>query len=105
MGDGELVFVRVNSRVDVPAGDVHGAGMSTVVEIEEALDALPRPEQEVVWQHLSHRLFSTGSNSAKPQEAGVALWAGARERLRRIWGDRVLDEREVAAMRDYEDGE
>lgn len=77
--------------------------MSTVVEIEAALDALPRPEQEVVWQHLSHRLFSAGS-SAKPPQAG-SLWAGARERLQRIWGDRELDEREVAAMRDYEDGE
>jgi hypothetical protein len=33
------------------------------------------------------------------------LWTGARERLRRIWGDQVLSEGEVAAMRDYEDGE
>ena len=78
--------------------------MSTLAEIEKAVATLPRPEQETLWQHLSHRLFAH-PDSAGRREAGPNLWAGARARLRGIWGDRVLGEREVAAMRDYEDGE
>ena len=30
--------------------------MSTVAEIEQALETLPRPDQEVVLRHLSERL-------------------------------------------------
>ena len=78
--------------------------MSTLAEIEQAVDTLPRPDQETLWQHLSHRLFAPAS-AAERRETGPNLWAGARERLRRIWGDRVLSEDEVAAMRDDEDGE
>ena len=77
--------------------------MSTLAEIEEAVEALPRPAQEALWQHLSQRLFST-ANGAERRQAGENLWTGARERLRGIWGDRVLSDREVAAMRDFEDG-
>lgn len=79
-------------------------GMSTLAEIENAVETLPRPEQETLWQHLSQRLFATAGGVA-PQPAGPGLWSGAREQLRRIWGDRVLSEGEVAAMRDFEDGE
>ena len=76
--------------------------MSTLAEIEEAVETLPRPEQETLWQHLSQRLFA--QQNGAPQ-MGTKLWAGARERLRKIWGERVLGEDEVAAMRDCEDGE
>ncbi len=78
--------------------------MSTLAEIEEAVETLPRPEQETLWQHLSQRLFAS-AGGAERRQAGPNLWAGARERLRGIWGDRVLSVSEVAGMRDYEDGE
>ena len=78
--------------------------MSTLTEIENAVETLPRPEQEMLWQHLSRRLFAP-AEGAGPRQAGPNLWAGARERLRRIWGDRVLSEGEGATMRDDEDGE
>ena len=78
--------------------------MSKLAEIENAVKSLPRPEQETLWQHLSQRLFATGGGT-EARQAGPNLWAGARERLRRIWGERVLSEREIAAMRDFEDGE
>ncbi len=78
--------------------------MSTLAEIEKAVGALPRPDQETLWQHLSQRLFAP-AGGAESRQAGPGLWTGARERLRRIWGDRVLGESEVAGMRDYEDGE
>ena len=78
--------------------------MNTLAAIEEAVESLPRPQQERLWQHLSHRLFAP-AGGAERREVGPNLWAGARERLRGIWGERVLSEREVAAMRDYEDGE
>ena len=78
--------------------------MSTLAEIEEAVGTLPRPEQETLWQHLSQRLFAPAGGT-EPRQAGPNLWIGARERLRRIWGDVVLNENQVAAMRDYEDGE
>ena len=80
------------------------AGMSTLAEIENAVETLPRPEQETLWQHLSQRLFAP-AGVAEPRQVAPNLWTGARERLRRIWGDQVLSEGEVAAMRDYEDGE
>ena len=79
-------------------------GMSTLAEIEEAVETLPRPEQETLWQHLSQRLFAS-AGGAERRQAGPNLWTGARERLRGIWGDRVLSVSEVAGMRDYEDGE
>jgi len=78
--------------------------MSTLAEIEEAVESLPRPDQEMLWQHLSQRLFAS-AGAVEPRQAGPDLWAGARERLRRIWGERVLSESEVAGMRDCEDGE
>ena len=80
------------------------AGMSTLAEIENAVETLPRPEQETLWQHLSQRLFAP-AGVAEPRQVAPNLWTGARERLRRIWGDQVLSEGEVAAMRDDEDGE
>ena len=51
--------------------------MSTLAEIENAVETLPRPEQETLWQHLSQRLFAP---------AGVAgfrpvLWEQALERV------------------------
>ena len=84
------------------AGSV--GGMSTLAEIEQAVETLPRPDQEALWQHLSHRLFAPIAGTER-RAAGSNLWAGARSRLRSIWGDRVLSAGEVAAMRDYEDGE
>ena len=78
--------------------------MSTLAEIEEAVGTLPRPDQEALWQHLSQRLFAP-KNGAQHLQPETNLWSGARLRLRKIWGQRVLGEGEVAAMRDYEDGE
>lgn len=78
--------------------------MSTLAEIEEAVETLPRPEQETLWQHLSQRLF-VRMGTAERATAGANLWKGARERLRNIWGDRVLSESEIASMRDDGDGE
>lgn len=33
--------------------------MSTLAEIESAVNALPRPEQETLFQHLAHKLTGT----------------------------------------------
>lgn len=44
--------------------------MSTLAEIEQAVETLPRPEQETLWQHLSRRLFPPAGGA--PQDAADA---------------------------------
>ena len=53
--------------------------MSTLVEIEEAVETLPRVEQETLWQHLSHRLFNPAGTADDVERRRVWL-----EKLRRI---------------------
>ena len=50
--------------------------MSTLAEIEQVVATLSRPEQETLWQHLSHRLFLP---------AGGASQDGADAEQRRRW--------------------
>ena len=38
--------------------------MSTLAEIEQAVETLPRPEQETLWQHLSRRLFPPAGDTS-----------------------------------------
>ena len=76
--------------------------MSTLAEIEEAVETLPGSEQEELLRFLTSRVRN---RSAGPVRRDGGLWSGARERLGRIWGERTLSEREVAEMRDFEDGE
>ena len=42
--------------------------MSTLAEIEQAVESLPRPEQETLWQHLSHRLFTSPRTTLEESE-------------------------------------
>ena len=53
--------------------------MSTLVEIEEAVETLPRVEQETLWQHLSHRLFNPSGKADDAARRKVWL-----EKLRQI---------------------
>lgn len=53
--------------------------MSTLVEIEEAVETLPRVEQETLWQHLSHRLFNPAGKADDAARRKVWL-----EKLRQI---------------------
>ena len=53
--------------------------MRTLVEIEEAVETLPRVEQETLWQHLSHRLFNPVGKADDVERRRVWL-----EKLRRI---------------------
>jgi len=57
--------------------------MSTLAEIEQAVETLPRPEQEMLWQHLSRRLFPpTGGTS--PDPADVEQRRRGLEELRQV---------------------
>lgn len=76
--------------------------VSTLAEIEAAIPQLSAGElaelARIVREHLDKQ-------SAPSAVTSKNLWGGARERLRTLWGKRVLGDAEVAEMRDYEDGE
>lgn len=76
--------------------------MSTLAEIEAAIPTLSTEELAELEKVVREQ---RGKRSSEPRVASRNLWSGARERLLRIWGDRVLSEQEVAALRDDEDGE
>ena len=76
--------------------------MSTLAEIEAAIPKLSAEELAEVERFVRAQ---RGKLSGGSVLTSGNLWGGARERLRRIWGERTLSEGEVAEMRDYEDGE
>ena len=57
--------------------------MSTLAEIEQAVETLPRPEQETLWQHLSRRLFppADGASQDAPDAEQRRRWL---EELRQV---------------------
>jgi hypothetical protein len=76
--------------------------VSTLAEIEAAIPKLSTEELAEVERLVRER---RGKMFGDPVSQPGNLWGGARERLRRIWGERTLREDEVVEMRDYEDGE
>jgi len=76
--------------------------MSPLAEIEAAIPKLSAEELAEVERFVREQ---RGKLSGGPMLPPGNLWGGARERLRRIWGDRTLSEGAVAEMRDYEDDE
>jgi hypothetical protein len=76
--------------------------VSTLAEIEAAIPALSAEELAELERFVRKQ---RGHLSGAPAKVSDNLWSGARERLRRLWGERTLSEAEVEGMRDYEDGE
>lgn len=74
--------------------------MKTLAEIEAAIPRLSADELKELERLLQARRLKMGSGSNSPTN----LWSGARARLQRIWGQRVLTESEIAEMREFEDG-
>lgn len=50
------VTVRPTGKIDALRDVVHPRSVSTLAEIEQAVETLPRPEQEVLLRHLTERL-------------------------------------------------
>jgi hypothetical protein len=74
--------------------------VSTLAEIEAAIPTLSAAELEELERIVrQQRAKQTSTAGAVPEN----LWSGARERLRRIWGERVLSDAEVEEMRAFED--
>lgn len=55
--------------------------MSTLAEIEEAVETLPRPEQETLWQHLTRRLSIPVTAAAQNELERRRIWL---EELRQV---------------------
>jgi hypothetical protein len=76
--------------------------VSTLADIEAAIPHLSAGELVKLARMVHEQLEKQSGQSATIPKN---LWGGARERLRALWGERVLSDGEVAEMRDYEDGE
>lgn len=60
--------------------------MSTLAEIEQAVETLPRPDQEMLWQHLSHRLFTQADGLSQGSAERRRMWL---EELRQVRNQNV----------------
>jgi hypothetical protein len=76
-------------------------------KIEAAIPTLSVQELLGLQCFVRAQLATRGDSAevAPPPLRPPNLWAGARERLVRIWGERILSEREVAEMKEFEAGE
>ena len=79
------------------------ADVSTLAEIEAAIPKLSAEELVELERFAREQRGKLAGGSVVSRSGN--LWRGARERLHRIWGERVLSDVEVAEMRDDEDGE